>query len=400
MNANSRNAHSRSDVHDSTNLFAAWLDADGPGKAPPGPLSDAELTDACEAARQIHDLDGGLRSYASAVASQRTRSWEDIMPTNPAFAAPTRTPAFLPASPPSPAPRNRNRFARSWQLAINAALAAILILGLGVGLWREFGPTSPTGPDGQNGLAASGTPTADTVSSSFPYPNGDECTVTPLTQDEARAFFEAVNVATPPPTVRYEHALVPSAEDSAAIMSTFRMWQACTLSMWPMAYSLPLITPWYMARHSTWFMDGYVDDPEDAKDKRPVSDRTIEYLTKISTADETQRATITAAYSDLFPTPTSSGTPMDGPPTATYVPIPNGATPIASPTTSPTRGRSAFPSIFARDITIIGPDRASALVYSVDERSGEIMPITPRVAEFVKVDGHWLLDDFYEPNRG
>lgn len=326
------------------------------------------------------------------------------MQPHPDLATPIATPS-IGRTPPTPRSRQApRRMARSWQVGINASLAAILILGLGIGIWRQFGPSTPLpwqdgSPGNPNALIPAGTSVATdtTTSSSFPYPNGDECTVTPFTKDEARMFFETANVATPPPNERYERAITPATEDSAAIMSTFRMWQACTLSMWPMAYSLPLITPWYFAQSSPWFRESYADVPDDARDKRPVSDRTIDFLTSIAVVGETESSTIAATYADLFPTPTTYGTPMTGQPDVTYVPFPESATPIASPEIR--QGRS-FPSIFAKDITIIGPDRASALVYAVNEFTGEVMPTTPWQAEFIKVDGHWLLNDYHEVSRG
>jgi len=374
---------SRSDAR--PDQFAAWLDADGPGKAPPDPRSDADpdLAAACEAARQVHDLDSGLQRYASAISSHRTRTWEDLM-----LAHTELQPAFPVATTPIPAPvpLSRHRRRSPWHAMVNALIAATLILGLSVGIWREAGSPSLTAwldssGDGPNAIIPAASPTADPArtSSSYPYPTSSECTITPLSREEVRAHYEAANGITAPSPVLYQQAIEPSNDDASAIMETFRMWQACGLSGRAMAYDLALVTPWFTASWSPWFIDN-----------RPVPARTLDYLIELTLADESEHPAIAAKYPDVtsqrLPVYGPIGTPADA--TPAMVPVPADATPM---TRAASQGR-AFPSIFAKDIQVIGPDRARALAYFVYESTGEIAPTSPQSIDLVKVDGRWLID--------
>ena len=77
--------------------------------------------------------------------------------------------------------------------------------------------------------------------------------------------------------------------------------------------------------------------------------------------------------------------------TPSGVPIPANATPIAF------EGGHSFPTIFAEDIVITGPDTAYAPVYFVNERTGEVSPDGPKITYgFVRVDGQWLIDSYRE----
>lgn len=384
------NDHPRPAPRDTANLFAAWLDADGLGTAHPEPRSDADLSAACEAARQIHDLDAGLQRYASAVSPHHTRTWEDIMTArSELLSAAPASPVPLPHRSPSKAHR---RNAVQWPAFANAIVAMTLLLGLSIGIWRQAGSPSPADWLNRPGnepriMLPAASPSTATTSSSFPYPTSSECTIAPLTREEVRAHYEAANVAPAPSDVRYERAIEPSTEDAKAIMETFRMWQACRLGGRAMAYSLSMETPWFTTHSMGWFFDWTTQPPQD---RRPVSERTLAFLTDLALVDEADQATVRATYPDVYPSAPgdASATPVASEPAPTYVPVPSGATP-ASGRDSEGRG---LPSIFARDIRIVGPDRAQAAAYFVNEYTGEVATMSPQYIEFVKVDGRWLID--------
>ena len=98
----------------------------------------------------------------------------------------------------------------------------------------------------------------------------------------------------------------------------------------------------------------------------------------------------------VVPGPTPAGTPPPDPTLPAPLPIPDGATPV---TRGVGTGR-AFPTIFAGDIVVTGPDTARAHAFWVDEVTREVLPQDPLVVEFVRVDGRWLLDSYREVQRG
>jgi hypothetical protein len=91
-----------------------------------------------------------------------------------------------------------------------------------------------------------------------------------------------------------------------------------------------------------------------------------------------------------------AGTPPPAPTEPALVTIPAGATPAARPPA----GRS-FATIFAEDIVITGPNRATATAYFVNTETQEVVPDTPDLHfEFVRIDGQWLIDSYREGGLG
>lgn len=402
MNASNTNhdgSHNQNHSYD-IDAFTRWLDGGASEKAPPARSDepDTDLAAIRQAARQLHDLDVGFQHHAATVSARRhQRTWEDFMQTYPNLSPSVASPTDRSTPHRSHDHRRTPRWlTRPWQVAINATLAAVLILGLGIGLWREFGPSTPLpwqdgSPGYPKGLTLSGTPDAnDTTSSSVPYPTAAECTVTPLTKEQVHTHFEAANTPAKETRAVYSKSVYPSAADAEAIMATYRMWQACGLRGPVLAHRLALETPEFTATMmGRWFFDG---DGYIPVDKRPLSEDAITCLTDLAMVPEEQQDTLSSCssfFTVTVATPGSIATPItgDGSPPRTVVSIPAGATPIANST-----GGRAFPSIFTSSITLYGPDQAIAQAYWIDERTGEITYSTPKTIKFVKVDGHWLID--------
>lgn len=372
--------------------FIDWLDASVAGTSTPGREAegDPDLSDICTAARQFHGLDARLEQYAVTV-SPRTKSWEDIMSAHPAALETLGMGARDRHASPPPSSVFTIVKIRTWERAANMLLVATLVLALAAGLWRAadhlgfgtrsqppddqpipFGGVLPEGDGDTNALVPVATVPVDMETSSIPYPTADECTVEPMTREEVIRHFQLANIATESQGVYYEQAIVPSAEDAAAIMQTFREWQACFLDGRALAYSLQFETPWYTGQDSSLFYHN----------ERPVTDEMIENWADI----------VLGAEAEIGGTPVDEpATPAPLPATPARLPLPENATPVAFPT-----GGAASPTIFAEDITIIGPDTAIAMAYFVDPLTREVFVTTPLTFEFVKVDGQWLINDSRE----
>jgi hypothetical protein len=197
------------------------------------------------------------------------------------------------------------------------------------------------------------------------------------------ADIQAANMATQQIYERYEQAIEPSAEDAQAIMQTYREWQACSVGGLNVAAQLELQTPWFTANFLPVFYNyqkGIIE--------RPISEDEIqEYADILMNGDDHAAiAQVTAVAATPPPMPEEA--------TPSGVPIPANATPITF------EGGASYPTIFAEDIVITGPDTAYARSYSIDETTGEVTPGTPITWGFVKVDGQWLIDTYREGGLG
>lgn len=225
-----------------------------------------------------------------------------------------------------------------------------------------------------NGAVPVATVPDDAESSSIPEPTRAECSVTPLTRDEVIQHFTESNTATAPDVVLYEQPIEPTAEQSRAIMGTFRAWQACQGT----GAELRFQTPWYTANGL-----GLVFHDADGRDIRPLSD------------PEIARAT-DAWLTDLATPAAQLGTPVPEATQPEIVPVPADATPVTRAS-----GSRNVATIFAEDIVITGPDRATATAYFVDTTTRQIVPDGPALQfDFVNVDGQWLIDGYREGGRG
>ncbi len=378
--------------------FIDWLDAYVAGMSTPATDAEAdpELSDICTAARQIHGLDARLGQYAVSV-SPRTTSWEDLMSAHPGALEPFGAGATDQPASPSTVPNVV--VIRPWERALNALLIAAVVIALAAGFWRAadnfgfgngseppddrsipFGGMGPQDDDGDtNALVPVATVPVDMETSSIPYPTPDECLVEPMTREEVIQHLQMANVATEPERAFYERGIEPSEEDAAAIMRTFREWQACGLSGRAPAYQMQFESVWYAANQTGLFYDR-----QNEQYVRPVSDEVIEDWADIVVTDE--------ADQDLgTPTP-ATGTLPSLPVPPARVPLPEDATPIMSEP-----GRTFFPTIFPEDIVITSPDTAVASVFFVDPETREVSVASGQLTYgFVKVDGQWLIDTYRE----
>lgn len=366
--------HHDSDPHDALNDYLDSLAGAPPADSRAGDL-DPDLRDGVD---RFFDLaeQAGLDPRAT------TRTEQPTMATN----------LTLPASGATAVPPTRSRRRRSlprWTehlhlvstallIATVIALAVALFSANGIGRNRGTGEGEPNGNFAAVPLA---TVEPDTETSSFPYPTFAECTVEPMTRAELITHLEAGNVATSPIYEVYERSIDPSAEDAQAIMQTYREWQACGLVGGGIQYQARFQTPWFTANSAGIFWNYEQSDSD-----RPVSEADIEN------------------YVDLVlnPEPVASpraatGTPSSGPgkEQVQRLPIPAGATPAYFE-----QGGRAFPTIFAEDIVISGPDTAFAVAYPVDEKTGEVVPGNSQAYYFKKVNGQWLLDTYAADSRG
>lgn len=279
---------------------------------------------------------------------------------------------------------------RTWERAANVLLIAAVVLALAAGLWRAadnlgfgigsqppddqsipFGGALPQDGDGDtNALVPVATVPVDLETSSIPYPTADECVVEPMTREEVIQHFQMANMATAPESASYEQAIEPSGEDVAAIMQTFREWQACGLNERALAYPMQFETPWYTANQSPLFY----------QNGRPVSDEMIEAWADVALTDEA------APWDTPIYEP---ATPPAEPATPAPLPIPENATPAAA-----APGGNSYPTMFPEDIIIIGPDTAIATVYFVNPETREVSVSGLFTLEFVKVDGQWLVNEY------
>jgi hypothetical protein len=275
---------------------------------------------------------------------------------------------------------------------MSAVLVAILIAALAFGAGSVFDrlrddgnpppeqTTIPFAGFANDEIAGDATPVPMGESSSIPYPNAANCTVTPMTRDEVVAHLEAANIATEPEYQYYERRIVPSEEDALGIMSTFRMYQACYQDGRTPAYSYRLETPWFTA-NSAFVI------PQFGLLERPVSDEQIQELADLAFLDADERAL-------LYPLATPIQEDQEPPALVAspdVVPLPVGATPVAI------ASRGSIPTIFPENIEIVGPDHALATAVFADPETGIIDPGQVLYYDFVKVDGAWLLAGYEEP---
>lgn len=398
-----------------SDVFTDWLDAQVTGKSTPDHelAADADLADLCAAADQFHGLAERLGQDATRV-SPSTRSWEDIMATHPALLA-TASAAVSPAVTTAPSwwgGSARQRFDRF----ATGALAAALVVAIGGGAWLAadggpFGGNEPPattsfggfGPNDDNSrkLVPEVTVAPDDQMSSIPYPSAAECTVELPDREWVEDHLQQTMAMTEqPPRELYQWPIEPTQDEIDGVMSTFRLWQACQLVGTARAQAFTLETPWMTGNMGMiWGMA-----------EQPISDAEFTYLVDIAMAgsEEEQRA-ISNEFHDgtpgapVFVQATPGATPMDGPTGVpgeqpVFAPYPVGATPVAR-----SGATSAWPTIFADGIEMIGPDRASAQIFAVSPETGEVnigSGLASYVVELVRVDGVWLIDFYGEPYRG
>ena len=382
-------------------LFDAWLDAMVTGMSTPetdaltSNSSRRPLDRVTSAATQFHGL--VQAADASNPEPSRSSALEDFMQAP--FPVPSRTiprPAFT-------RPSSRSRPVATVQAWASYALLAVVVAGLTLCIGRAtnfFETSSPPPVDEQiipfsGYVNGEGTPVPMGESSSIPYPNGANCTINPLTRDEVVLHIQAASTATEQTYPAYEQAIVPSDEDSQAIMDTFRMWQACQLNGRAYAYSMSLETVWFTSTSSPFFYSPGWNQPGETIDER------IERFADIAILDEDE-------LDLLYPPSTPTQQELDAYATegaieaATYqarvVPLPEGATPIAFPT-----GGGFMPTIFPSDIQIGGPDVAFVTAVLVKQDTGEISTGGNISMRFVRIDGVWLIDRYEfsgDANRG
>lgn len=287
----------------------------------------------------------------------------------------------LPVSTITPMPRSSRRPGSTlpnWTQHLHL-LSTVLMFGAVIAL-AVIAAASYQAGDGDDGTRLNGavpvaTVPGDDEPSSIPEPTAEECTVDPMTRDDVIQHLTESNTAATPDVSLYEPFVQPSDEEAQGIMQTFREWQACQ----GQPSRLRLQTPWFTLNHdSTVFRDA------EGNDLRPVSDEAI------AEAADAHMA------SDVYVPEGQPGTPPPAPAEQDTVPIPAGATPAARPP----EGRS-FPTIFAEDIVITGPDRATATAYFVNTETREVVPDTPDLHfEFVRIDGQWFIDGYREGGLG
>jgi hypothetical protein len=261
---------SSSSEHD----FDTWLDALIAARSTPAMPADADSADLRDAARQFHGLAGRAEQETGSV-NTLSQDWSSFMQSY--VAAPRESTS-------SPDGRGYAAFARRhtpiWQVTLNMALAALLVVVLGVGIWRITGsPGDPEDSGTHQTAFAPDTRTFEPIGTPVSQadlpavPTAAECTVEPLTVDEVLRYVESpgaamrgqtmVDGATPPaidpePTqapdgeIRNGEIVVfgdatpadspgstptglvqpgPASDDQlAAIASLERMWMACVLA--------------------------------------------------------------------------------------------------------------------------------------------------------------------------
>ena len=361
--------HHDSDPHDALNDYLDSLAGVPPAEFRAGDL-DPDLRDGVDQFFALAEQ-AGLDPRASTDSRRPTMFTNLTLPASGATIAP-------------PHRESRRRSLPRWTEHLHLASTALLIamvIALAVALFGANG-IGRNGDDGEpNGNFAAvplATVEPGAETSSIPFPTGDECTIE-VSRDEIVADIQAANMATQPEYERYEQAIEPSAEDAQAIMQTFREWQACSVGGLNVAAQLDLQTPWFTSHQLPVFYNY-----ETGAIERPISEEKIqEYADILLGNDHAAIAQVTAVAA------TPPATPEEATPSG--LPIPANATPIAF------EGGRSFPTIFAEDIVITGPDTAYAKVYFVDETTGEVTADAPRVRYgFVKVDGQWLIDSYRE----
>jgi hypothetical protein len=362
--------HHDSDPHDALNDYLDALAGAPPADSRAGAL-DRDLRD---------DVDRFFALAARAGATTRTE--QPTMTTN----------LTLPASGAPAAPRRASRHRRSlpsWTAHLHVASTALLVItviALAVALFGSNGigrnsGTSEGEPNGNLAAVPLATVEPGAETSSIPFPTAAECT-TEVSRDEIVADIQAANMATHQEYERYAQAIEPSTEDAQAIMQTFREWQACSVGGLNVAAQLELQTPRFTSQQLPVFYDYQTGAIE-----RPISEAKIQEYADILLGDDHAAIAQVTVVVGTPPSRSEAATPSG-------VPIPANATPITF------EGGGSFPTIFAEDIVITGPDTAYARAYFVNEATGDVTPGTPLTYGFVKVDGEWLIDSYREGNGG
>lgn len=267
------------------NQFDTWLDAYVAGRSTPASrkASTSENADVLEAARQIHGMarQAEQNTDINLPIATLPRNWKNFMNTHTIRIGPE-------LAHPSPSRRTvsdpRPYRGALWHVAFNVALAALVVLTIGTGIWRATDGSNglngggPSGGDQQSAFAPETrewTPAASDVTpdqgEGMPLlPSAEECTVEPLTIDEVLWYVEdpigasrsreIEQSATPDPNVHPGQAgstpgaeqgpshtdrlfasppaaFVPgpaSPEQLTAIAGVQRMWMACALADSPL----------------------------------------------------------------------------------------------------------------------------------------------------------------------
>lgn len=219
--------------------FIDWLDAYVAGTstlaAGAEADSDSDLTEIRAAARQFHGLDARLRQYAVAV-SPSAPSWEDLMSAHPETLE-----SFEAIDHPAAASTVSNVVTvRPWERAVNALLAAALILALAAGLWRAadnlgFGTGDEPPDEGSISFGSFLAQDDDGDIDPATLPTAEDCTVPQLTVDQVLAYVAAFIGGTSGP-LNATPAATPAPprpiarDDLEGIAATHRMWMACVLA--------------------------------------------------------------------------------------------------------------------------------------------------------------------------
>ncbi|MGC4107764.1 MAG: hypothetical protein QM753_15695 [Thermomicrobiales bacterium] len=243
--------------------FDRWLDGRMPGRSTPGAagepaqaLSDADRTAFASLAdtfRQIDRLDA--RTSGQADERLQARLWEDIMQATHALPSSGFSLPEVPASSGGGrraaiphAPSRTGGLAR-FSPVLNVAMAALLVLVLGLSAWTVTGTRWGGSGEGPGGTEAPGLaslaaldPNATPASvTQGVLPTADECTIQPLTIDQVMERIKhagpqiqaqgglasppAMAIATPPMLTH----VPPTQDDIDAIAAVQREFVACTI---------------------------------------------------------------------------------------------------------------------------------------------------------------------------
>ena len=317
----------------------------------------------------------GARSNLT--ASRRRQTMQVPIPATALWPTPQAVSQHLPA------PRRWGQFLS----VMTTGLLVVIAVSLIVIAYGQFGMGNGNGgnQDPTHFAAAPiGTMSPDEVTSARPYPAPDVCTVDPMTRDEMIAHLNAANIATPTTYTRYQQWIKPSADDAEAILTAYDTWKACGLSTSQTGpeYQLRLQTPWFTANMLPMFYGFGLNESQ-----RPVSEEVIEeHVDALLSENRGVEMDATAVAATPAASPPAKTT------TQTLIPIPEDATPVTF------EGGRSFPTLFAEDIAMTGPDTATAVVYFVNENTGAVNPGLVYTIEFVRVDGQWLINAYTEGN--
>lgn len=192
--------------------FDTWLDALVAGRSTPALPADADSSGLRDAAWQFHGL--ARRAERETVPDHPlSPDWSTFMQTH--VAEPRESSSSV----------DGRRFARTarrhgsmWQVTLNIALTVLLVVTVGVGIWRASGSLlDPGGTDTQQAGFAPETRTFEpdgspTAPEDLPVvPTAKECTVEPLTVDEVLWYVDNPGAAMRGQTMG--DAATPSAVD-------------------------------------------------------------------------------------------------------------------------------------------------------------------------------------------